>query len=177
MTEALPSSPPPSSGNGEPPADLSAIAARTEEIASALLARLGFEARLAASVGSNEIRLRLLVEEPARLIGRRGAMINDLQFLMSRILQRLFKEMPRLYLDVVAPEAPPPPQISERLQDFAERVRRWGDPVDLGALDATERQAAVDAFARDRELEVVPAAAAPNAAGLQPMRLQLRSSR
>jgi spoIIIJ-associated protein len=153
------------------------VVARAEEVVSGLLQRLGFEARLSSSVEPNEVRLKILVEEPARLIGRRGSTINDLQFLVNRILQRSFKGMPRLYLDVTAPEDKVAAQVSERLQGLAEQVRRWGDPADLGSLNAVERQAALDAFARDRELEVVPVTPAPNANGLQPMRLQLRGGR
>ena len=177
MQEASLSLPSPASSNGEPPADPRLVVARAEEVVGELLKRLGFEALITTSSEPNEIRLRILVEEPARLVGRRGATINDLQFLMNRILQHSFKGMPRLYLDVTVPEDKAAAQISEPLRGFAEHVRRWGDPADLGSLNAVERQAAIDAFARDRELEVVPVTPAPNANDLQPMRLQLRGGR
>lgn len=177
MQEAPPSLPSPVPSNGEPPADPRLVVARAEEVVGELLKRLGFEARISSSSEPNEIRLRLLVEEPARLIGRRGVTINDLQFLMNRILQRSFKGMPRLYLDVTAPEDKVAAQISEPLRELAEHVRRWGDPAELGSLNAVERQAAIDAFARDRELEVVPVTPVPNGNDLQPMRLQLRKGR
>lgn len=177
MSDTPPPPPSSSASNGAPPSDPQAIAARAEEIVAELLKRLNFEVSITSRVAPDEIRLRLVVEEPARLIGRRGATINDLQFLATRILHRAFKEMPRLYLDVSAPEDQVAARISDRLRELADQVRRWGNPVDLGALDPTEREAAVNAFARDRELEVAPAAPAPNADGRQPMRLQLRGTR
>jgi spoIIIJ-associated protein len=177
MQEAPPALPSSVSPPADPPADPVLVIAHAEEVIGELLKRLGFEARISSSVESKEIRLRILVEEPARLIGRRGATINDLQFLVNRILQRSFTGMPRLYLDVTAPEDKEVAQISEPLRTLAEHVRRWGNPADLGSLNAVERQAAIDAFARDRELEVVPVSPAPNGNGLQPMRLQLRGER
>lgn len=176
MQEAPPS-PQPAPAAEAPAPDPQAVLARAGEVVAELLKRLAFDARITPSSESDEIRFRILVEEPARLIGRRGATINDLQFLVNRILQRSFKGVPRVYLDVDAPEEPPAPRLNARLQALVEQVRRWGNPVDLGLLNEAERQEVIDAFARDREIEVVPVTPAPSASGLQPMRLQVRGGR
>jgi hypothetical protein len=62
-------------------------------------------------------------------------------------------------------------------REMGARVRRWGEPVELGPMDAAERKAIEDFFARDREVEAVPASEGCDSKGLQPMRLQIRAAR
>src|ERR1044072_7849982 len=120
----------------EAPVDMNAIAQESQTLLADMLRLLSFDAQLTAQIEKENVRIRMQCEEAGRLIGRRGATVNEIQFLLNRILQRRHKIVPRIFLDVDGPKEAPPepdPEIVSRVQAQADKVRRWGDPVDLGS--------------------------------------------
>jgi len=200
--ENSPSSPAESAqpDNGSPvaaPIDLNLLARESEEILSNLLRLLSFEVKLASKADQESIRIQLQCEDPGRLIGRRGATINELQFLLNRILQRRRDSVPRIFLDVAGSseksvtiekteKAEKPEKTGEqktdeqnadnpfieRIKGFADQVHRWGEPVDLGPLNAADRQAVEKLFIRDPEIEAINLDS--NADPAKSQRIQLR---
>lgn len=144
------------------PMDMTALSKEAEEILATMLPLLSFEAKLITVLEKTTVRIRMQCEDAGRLIGRRGSTVNEIQFLLNRILQRRHKSVPRIFLDVdgpreVKPEIPAEadPEIITKAQSAADQVRRWGDAVELGLIDAVNRKAIQDMYAKDRELEVI----------------------
>ncbi len=161
------------------PLDLNALSQEAKEILGSMLPLLSFEAKLTSSVENESVRIRVECENAARLIGRRGATVNEIQFLLNRILQRRHKLVPRIFLDVDGPKEAQAianqivnEKIVEQAQALAERVRRWGEPLELGPIHAVDRKAIQEIFAKDRELEVT--ALDPNMDPSKPQRVQIR---
>ena len=159
--------------------DLATLAQESKEILGAMLPLLSFEAKLTSSVENQSVRIRVECENAARLIGRKGATVNEIQFLLNRILQRRHKMVPRIFLDVDGPKEAQAianqtvnEKIVEQAQALAERVRRWGEPLELGPIHAVDRKAIQEVFAKDRELEVI--AMDPNLDPTKPQRVQIR---
>ena len=88
------------------PVDPEAVKKEAEETLGTMLTMLQFQATMSSSLEKDVIRIRLKSEEAGRLIGRRGSTINEIQFLLNRILQRRHKVVPRVYLDVDSPIEP-----------------------------------------------------------------------
>lgn len=171
----------------EPPIDLNDISREACEIVGTMLPLLSFKATLTAAIDDNTVRIRMDCEDAGRIIGRKGAVIHEIQFLLNRILQRRHKTVPRIFLDVngareletepAPPESAPPQEqvVSElisRARAVAEKVRRWGDPMEVGLFNAVDRESIQNFFARDPELEAV--SLDPQADPARPQRLQLR---
>jgi len=162
----------------EAPLDLNAMAQESQILLGDMLRLLSFDAQLTAQVEKDIVRIRMQCEDAGRLIGRRGSTVNEIQFLLNRILQRRHKVVPRIFLDVDGPkeiqqpDAEPDPEIVTRIQAQADKVRRWGDPVEIGPIHAADRQVLVDFFAKDRELEIV--SLEPDADPSKTQKLQLR---
>lgn len=168
----------------EPKMELATLTKEAQEILTPMLQMLSFEARQDARIEEGIVHIHLECEDAGRLIGRRGTTINELQFLLNRILQRRHKTVPRVFLDVdsaAQPEAPPlppvldaNPELMAKVKSVFDQVRRWGEAKDLGALNAADRKALQDMLARDRELEIVPLDGREDASGFQKMRLQVK---
>src|SRR4051812_28855969 len=83
-----------------PSISLELLAEQAKEVLGTMLPLLSFEAKLTANIEPNGVRIRMECEDAGRLIGRRGATVNEIQFLLNRILQRRHKAIPRIFLDV-----------------------------------------------------------------------------
>jgi spoIIIJ-associated protein len=133
------------------------------DVLQKMLDTLGIPASVEDQSANDAPRLFVSTPETARLIGRRGQTIFQLQFLLNRMLQRAYPDLPKVRVDCerkqeAKPEPPPVGRFDELLKQVdatAEKVRRWGDPLVIGPYNPEERQAIVQAFDRDAELEAV----------------------
>lgn len=170
------SSIPPTTDGGAPPApiDMKMVAQQAEEVLGTMLRLLTFQVKLSTVADDQSIRISLECEDPGRLIGRRGMTVNQLQYLLNRVLQRKHPALPRIYLDVAGrgEKEKISEEFIERISDAGNQVRRWGQPVDLGTLKPPEQKTVQDMFNQDPELEVV--SVDPDAGPAKPQRMQLR---
>ncbi len=230
-----------------PPVDPVVFSKAAEEVLSAMLPLLSFQATMSSTIEKDMIRIRLVCEDAGRLIGRRGLIINEIQFLTNRILQSRYKMAPRVFLDVDDPpgsekktekkmESPPrmekekpsvreerepplfrkerertesrgekgwqpvvlstPPPVAPvpkaevpevplvprealhgviaQAEAVANQVRRWGDPMELGAMNAEDRRLVEEYFRKDRELEAVVVEAKGGPADMRKIRIQVK---
>ena len=158
------------------PIDINSLAQEAEEILKSMLPLLSFEAKLITSIETNNVRIQMECEDAGRLIGRKGSTVNEIQFLLNRILQRRHKTIPRIFLDVNGSRekekaATVNEELIARVQALADKVRRWGEPVELGAMNAEDRKIIEELFAEDQEMEVAKLGLKEDS-GLQKMVLQ-----
>ncbi|MBI4027511.1 MAG: KH domain-containing protein [Verrucomicrobia bacterium] len=158
------------------PPDLNALADEVRQILGSMLPLLSFEAKLDSSVENDCVRIRVECQDAGRLIGRRGSTVNEIQFLLNRILQRKHKTVPRIFLDVNGgqPQETASNEILDRVRSLAAQVRRWGEAANVAPLNAADRKAVEEMFARDHELEVVPIETRGGNPEMQKMRIQLK---
>jgi spoIIIJ-associated protein len=176
------SSPP----DNTPPPDSQQLQKEAMSVLSEMLPLLSFQARLQGEVDHDCIRIRLESEEAGRLIGRKGSTINEIQFLLNRILQKKYRTIPRIFLDVDdLPQANPPPsesptpqgnpEILTHVKSMANKARRWGDSVEIGPYAPEDRKFIEELFSKDRELTILSLdPKAGDAPGHLRMRLQVR---
>ena len=163
-----------------PQIDLNSISQEAQEILASMLQLLSFQAKLSSTFEKETIRIHMQCEDAGRLIGRRGSTVNEIQFLLNRILQRRHKPVPRIFLDVDGPQEVQQAQekinseLLNQAKSKADQVRRWGESVELGSFKAEDCKILQDFFARDKELEVVTTSSRPSESGMQTLRIQLR---
>src|SRR5213596_1112013 len=106
-----------------------------------LLHHLGF-----ANVAIEEHHLEegLLLEvkndDSGRLIGRQGQTLGDLQYILNRLLFHQDQAAPKVMVDVGGYRASAREALVKKAQEAAEKVRRWGDVVELEPMNAFERR-------------------------------------
>ena len=105
-----------------------------------LLQQLGFPATVEEHTLEDGVLLDVKCEDSARLIGRQGQVLSDLQYLVNRILFQHDQTAPKVTVDVDGYRAQAREALVKKAKDAAEKVRRWGDVVELESMSAFDRR-------------------------------------
>jgi spoIIIJ-associated protein len=105
-----------------------------------LLQRLGFDATVDEHNLDEGLLLDVKTSDSGRLIGRQGQTLADLQYLLNRILFQRDPSAPKVTVDVGGYRAQARDALVKKAQEAAEKVRRWGDVVELEPLNAFDRR-------------------------------------
>src|SRR6267154_5857988 len=100
---------------------------------------LGFSATVEEHKLEDGILLDVKTEDSGRLIGRQGQTLSDLQYITNRLLFQQDPSVPKIMVDVSGYRAQAREALVKKAQEAAEKVRRWGDVVELEPLSAFDR--------------------------------------
>ena len=90
---------------------------------------------------------------PAGLIGRQGQTLSELQYITNRLLFREDTTAPKVTVDVGGYRSQARDALVKKAKDAAEKVRRWGDIVELEPLNAFDRRIVHNALKDDPSVE------------------------
>ena len=124
-----------------------------KEIAEKILGTLGFAATVTEHKFGDDLMLDVNTDESGRLIGRQGQTLADLQYLVNRILFQQDQTAPKVMLDVGGYRSQAREALVKKAQEAAEKVRRWGDAVELEPLNAFDRRIVHHALRDDPDVE------------------------
>jgi spoIIIJ-associated protein len=105
-----------------------------------LLALLGFEATVEEHHLDEGVFLDVKTDDSGRLIGRQGQTLSDLQYLTNRLLFQQDQAVPKVMIDVGDYRAKARDALVEKAKAAAEKVRRWGDVVEMEPMSAFDRR-------------------------------------
>jgi spoIIIJ-associated protein len=114
--------------------------AQPKAILEQLLKHLGFEATVDEHLLEDGIFLDVKTEDSGRLIGRQGQTLSDLQYITNRMLFQQDQTTPKVLIDVGGYRAKAREALVQKAQVAAEKVRRWGDVVELEPMSAFDRR-------------------------------------
>jgi spoIIIJ-associated protein len=118
-----------------------------------LLSLLGFEATVEEHRMEDGLLLDVKTEDSGRLIGRQGQTLSDLQYITNRLLFQQDASAPKVMVDVSGYRAQAREALVKKAQEAAEKVRRWGDVVELEPLNAFDRRIIHQALKDDPHIE------------------------
>ena len=118
-----------------------------------LLNHLGFEATVEEHNMDDGLFLDVQTSDSGRLIGRQGQTLSDLQYLLNRMLFQQDPTSPKVTVDVGGYRAQARDALVKKAKDAAEKVRRWGDVVELEPLSAFDRRIVHNALKDDPNVE------------------------
>ena len=118
-----------------------------------LLRHLGFEATVEEHHLDEGVLLDVKTDDSGRLIGRQGQTLADLQYLTNRILFQQDNTAPKVTVDVGGYRASAREALLKKAKEAAEKVRRWGDVVELEPLNAFDRRIVHNALRDDPGVE------------------------
>jgi len=118
-----------------------------------LLKLLGFEATVEEHPLDDGLFLDVKTEDSGRLIGRQGQTLADLQYLTNRLLFQQDQNVPKAMVDVGGYRAKNRDALVQKAKAAAEKVRRWGDVVELEPMSAFDRRIIYNALKDDPTLE------------------------
>ena len=99
------------------------------------------------------ILLDVKTEDAGRLIGRQGQTLADLQYITNRMLFQQDPTAPKAMVDVGAYRAQARDALVKRAHEAAEKVRRWGDAVELEPMNAFDRRVVHQTLKDDPDVE------------------------
>lgn len=129
------------------------MAAQPKATLEKILAALGFDATVDEQTLDDGIFLDVKTEDSGRLIGRQGQTLSDLQYITNRILFQQDQNSPKVVVDVGGYRAQAREALVQKAQEAAEKVRRWGDVVELEPLSAFDRRIIHNALKDDPGVE------------------------
>ncbi len=129
---------------------MSALAKTTLE---ELLKHLGFEATVEELPSDDGILLDISTADSAALIGRSGQALADIQSLLNRLLLQKDATIPRVTVDVGGFRQENARALVQKAKDAAERVRRFGEIVELEPMNSYDRRVVHQALKDDPDIE------------------------
>jgi spoIIIJ-associated protein len=129
------------------------MTAQPKETLEQILRLMGFSPVVEEQKMDDGILLDVKTEDSGRLIGRQGQTLADLQYITNRILFQQDVRVPKVMIDVggyrsEAREAP-----VKKAKEAADKVRRWGDVVELEPMAAFDRRIVHQTLRDDPDVE------------------------
>jgi len=118
-----------------------------------ILDLLGFPATVEEHPMDDGVLLDVKTEDSGRLIGRQGQTLSDLQYITNRLLFQQDPSAPKVLVDVSGYRAQAREALVKKAREAAEKVRRWGDVVELEPMSSFDRRIIHHALKDDPDIE------------------------
>ncbi len=129
------------------------MATEAKDLITELLRHMGFEITLNELTMDDGPVLDIQTDEPGRLIGRQGNTLADLQYLANRLIFREDPEAPKVTLDVGGYRTKAREALVAKAREAAEKVRKWGDVVEMEPLNSFDRYIVHNALKEEGDIE------------------------
>ena len=127
--------------------------AQPKETLEKILETLGFTATIEEHELEEGLLLEIKTDDAGRLIGRQGQTLSDLQYITNRLLFQQDATAPKVMVDVGGYRAQAREALVKKAKNAAEKVRRWGDTVELEPMTAFDRRVVHQALKDDPDVE------------------------
>jgi spoIIIJ-associated protein len=124
-----------------------------KSILEEMLKLLGFQATVSETNIEGTILLDVQTDDPGRLIGRQGQTLSEMQYIVNRIIFKNDPASPKVTVDVGNYRSQQRDSLVQKAKEAAEKVRRWGDIVELEPLNAFDRRIIHNALKDDPDIE------------------------
>ena len=122
------------------------------EILDSMLGYLGFVFEIEEQERDGHLVLQIITHEADRLIGPREQTLDDMQYLLNRILQTREHGAPRVIVDVDHHRAMRDDALVAKVRHLAEAVKSGGRPLQTEPLNSYDRYIVHNTFKDDPEL-------------------------
>lgn len=122
------------------------------ETLDTLLGYLGFVFEIEEQERDGHVILQIITHESEALIGPRGQTLDDLQFLLNRMIQCGDPKAPRAVVDVDHYRAMRDDALIVKMQQLAEAVKSAGHSLQTEPLNSYDRFIVHNAFKEDPEV-------------------------
>ncbi len=118
-----------------------------------LLSQLGFDATVKAHQLEEGLLLDVHADDSGRLIGKKGQTLSALQFILNRLLFQQDPSAQKVTVDIDSYRSQAREKLIEQAMEAAEKVRRWGDVVEMDPMNAFDRRIVHNALKEDPSVE------------------------
>lgn len=122
------------------------------ELLDTLLGYLGFVFEIEEQERDGHLVLQIYTHEPDRLIGRRDQTLDDIQFLLNRVLQAWDPAAQRVIVDVEHHRTMRDDALVAKVRHLAEAVKSTGRQIQTDALNSYDRYIVHNTFKDDPDV-------------------------
>lgn len=126
-----------------------------KKILDTMLGQLGFHVEIEEHESEEEPCLQIHTSRPELLIGKEGERLDDLQYLVNRVLRKHFPNAPRVRIDCEHFRAIQEDKLTAEVQSAAEGVKASGKPFKMRPLNAYYRRLVHNALVDDPDVQSV----------------------
>lgn len=144
-----------------------------KEILDTILGYLGFAFDIQEQERDGHAVLQVYTREAGLLIGRHEQTLDDLQYLVNRLLQAGDPQAPRVIVDVEHHRDMRDDALLEKIRHLADAVRNSGRPLQTEPLNSYDRRLVHNAYKDD---PVLTTWSPPDDARLKRITLRLRKN-
>ena len=123
-----------------------------KEILDTILGYLGFAFTIEEQERDGHPVLQVYTHEAGLLIGRHEQTLDDLQYLVNRLLVAGESPVPRVIVDVEHHRDMRDDALVQKVQHLAEAVRNSGRPMQTEPLNSYDRRVVHNAFKEDSQI-------------------------
>ena len=123
------------------------------QILDSMLGHLGFSATIEEQESDEGRCLQILTSDSEFLIGKHGDRLDDLQYLVNRILQKKMEDPPRIRVDCEHYRVRQEEKLAETARDLAEKAKATGRMMRMHPLNAYHRRIVHNALVDDDDIE------------------------
>jgi spoIIIJ-associated protein len=125
------------------------------QILDTMLGYLGFNVRIDLVEDAEGQLLQVHTDEGSKLIGKHGSTMEDIQYLVNRVLQRHLPDAPRIRVDIDYYRAMKEEKMVNDARESGERVRLTGKSETLPPLNSYHRRLIHNLFVNDAEVQSI----------------------
>lgn len=133
---------------------MSEAAEQAKTILETMLGKLGFEYEIEIT-GEDGHTLNINSPDQAILIGKGGDRLDDLQYLVNRILRGSNEEAPRIRVDCDGYRTQQEERVKDKARTLADKVRETGEELWMYPMNSYHRRLVHNALADDSEIESI----------------------
>jgi len=126
--------------------------ANPKELLDTMLGHLDFSFEIKEFETGKGLTLQVYSPERERLLGRRGELLEDIQYLLNRMLQAGDKDSPRVVVDIEHWREMKDDSLVQRVRQIADVVRHCGRPYQLEPMNSYQRRIIHNAFKDDPDV-------------------------
>jgi spoIIIJ-associated protein len=123
------------------------------KVLDSILGHLGFTATIDLEEDAEGHCLQIHTADSALLIGHEGDRLDDLQYLVNRLLRKHYEEPPRIKVDCNHFRSIQEQKLREEVLLLADKVRGSGRPFQMRPLNAYYRRLVYQFLLSDKEIE------------------------
>jgi len=120
-----------------------------------MLEKLGFKFEVEVLGESGHETLNIVSESSALLIGKNGDRLDDLQYLVNRIVRGKDRDAPRVRVDCDGYRAQQEQRVANKALKLADKVKDTGRELWMNPMNSYHRRLVHNALVDDPEIETV----------------------
>lgn len=124
-----------------------------ENTLKTLLGKLGFEISVEIIESEDSPIFNIISDESDSIIGKNGDRLEDIQYLLNRIVSVKDESAPRIKVDCDGFRKNQEKELLETVKQLAEQVKETGIPEKTKPLNSYYRRIVHNAFVDDAEIE------------------------